>query len=60
MKLKALIKRLEKDKVAFHDTEVEFIIATKKTGVIVTMEIADQAPNVVRALKLFKGVAKGS
>jgi hypothetical protein len=57
MKLKALIKRLEKDKVEFHDTDVEFIIATKKTGVIVTMEIEDQAPNVVRALKLFKGAA---
>ncbi len=53
MKLKALIKRLEKDKAEFHDTEVEFIITTKEDGQIVAMKIENQAPNVVKALKLF-------
>ena len=56
MKLKALIKRLQTDKTEYHDQEVEFIIATKDKGAIIAMDISNQAPNVVKALKLFKGV----
>ena len=57
MTLKQLITRLQKDKVEFHDEEVEFIVATK-LGLIITMDVQEQAPNIVKALKLFKGVGK--
>jgi hypothetical protein len=55
MKLKALIRRLEKDKAEFHDQEVEFMICTKDKGQIVTMEIERNATAMVKALKLFGG-----
>lgn len=56
MKLKALIKRLDKDKAEYHGQEVEFIIVRKADGAIITMEMEGQAPAVVKALQLFKGV----
>ncbi len=56
MKLKALIRHLAKHKTEHHDQEVEYIIATKDKGAIIAMDISNQAPNVVKALKLFKGV----
>lgn len=57
MKLKALIKRLE-GKTEHLADEVEFIIVRKSDGAIVTMEMEGQAPAVVRALRLFKGVER--
>lgn len=56
MKLRELIKRLQQRKVAHHEDDVEFIIVRKSDGAIITMEIEGQAANVVKALKLFKGV----
>lgn len=57
MKLRALIKRLE-GKTEHLAEEVEFIIVRKSDGAIITLEMEGQAPNVVRALKLFKGVER--
>lgn len=56
MKLRDLIKRLDKGKTEHHGEDVEFIIVRKSDGAIITMEMAGQAANVVKALKLFKGV----
>lgn len=52
MKLKALIKRLEKDKADYHDRDVEFVICTKE-GQIITMELEGQAVNLAKLLKHF-------
>lgn len=54
MKLKALIKRLEKDKAEFHDQEVEFVICTKAKGQIITMDLEGQASSLAKLLKTFK------
>lgn len=54
MKLRDLIRKLREDKVDDHYKDVEFIICTTD-GEILCMEMAGQAQNVVKALKLFGG-----
>ncbi len=55
MKLKALIKRMDKDKKEYHDEEVEFVVCTKKDGKIIAMDLEGQATNLAKLLKTFKG-----
>lgn len=58
MKLKDLIKRLEKDKAEYHGEEVEFIVCRRGDGAIITMNIERNAGDLVKALKLFRGVGR--
>lgn len=59
MILSALIRRLHREKEKYHGDDVEFIIVCKEDGAIITMEMECQAANVVKALKLFKGIRDG-
>lgn len=60
MILSALIRRLHREKEKHHGDDVEFIIVRKSDGAIITMEMEGQAANVVKALKLFRGVDRGN